>query len=329
MGIDVVDLGRVHFSTAQRGLHAAHRAFALGRRRGDVVGVGVGPVADHLGVDGGAVALGKLQFFQDDDARTLGHDEAVPVLVEGAAGLGGCVVPGGHRAHGDEPAQSERGQRRLCAAGDHRVLVAQPNGPKCFADGVRAGRAGAGGRVVEALGAVADRDLPRRQVPQQFGNEERRDALQAGVQKVDVVFFDAGQPADADADDAADQIFVVGGNGDPGFLHRHLRRGHAVLDEEVHLLDFFFFDEVGRGEVADLASNSRRKVRHVETGQRPDARPPCTQRLPVLFHPGAQRRHRPEPGNHYPTLPVLHGMSRFADLFGVHPAGGFGPRDAS
>jgi hypothetical protein len=56
-------------------------------RRGDVIGIARQAIADHFGIDLRAARLGMLVFFQHDDARALAHDEAVAVLVIGAAGL--------------------------------------------------------------------------------------------------------------------------------------------------------------------------------------------------------------------------------------------------
>ena len=61
-------------------------------RRRHVIGVARQAVADHLGVDLRAARLGVLIFLEHDDARALAHDEAVAVLVIGAAGLFGLVV---------------------------------------------------------------------------------------------------------------------------------------------------------------------------------------------------------------------------------------------
>ena len=68
-------------------------------RRGDVIGVARQAVADHLGIDFRAARLGMLIFLEHDHARALAHDEAVAVLVIGAAGaLGSSLKLGRKRA---------------------------------------------------------------------------------------------------------------------------------------------------------------------------------------------------------------------------------------
>ena len=75
-------------------------------RRGDVIGVARQAVADHLGIDFRAARLGVLIFLEHDDARALAHDEAVAVLVVGAAGLLGLVVE--IRVEAPAPGRSRR-----------------------------------------------------------------------------------------------------------------------------------------------------------------------------------------------------------------------------
>ena len=59
--------------------------------------------------------------------------------------------------------------------------------------------------------------------------------------------------------------------GSAGVVHRELRRGDRVLDEDVHLLDVFLLDELQRIEPLHLARDLRRELRRVELGDRADA----------------------------------------------------------
>src|SRR5690606_28124438 len=143
--VEVVDLRIAgHF---ERDLHAALGALARG---GDhVVAVGVGAVAGDLGVDGGAARLGPLVLLEHHDAGAAGDDEAVAVLVVGAAGLGrGVVEVGGHGAHGVEHV-GHRPVDVLAAAGEDHVLLAPGDLFGGRADAVGAGRAGRGDRIVD------------------------------------------------------------------------------------------------------------------------------------------------------------------------------------
>ena len=68
-----------------------------------------------------------LQLFQDEDAGAFADDEAVAVLVPGAAGALGLVIAGGERAHGGKTADAHGSDGGLGAAGDHDVGVAAGN----------------------------------------------------------------------------------------------------------------------------------------------------------------------------------------------------------
>ena len=89
--------------------HAAERAVAVRRRRGDVIGVAGKPIADELGIDLGAARLGVFEFFQHHDAGALAHDETVAVLVIGTRGALGLVVEIGR-----ERAQRGKARRAQC-----------------------------------------------------------------------------------------------------------------------------------------------------------------------------------------------------------------------
>ena len=85
VGVDVVDLARRDAGPAQRRGHATERAVAILRRRGDVVGIAGQAVADQLGINAGAAALGVFVFFQHDRTSALAHHEAVAIACRKAA----------------------------------------------------------------------------------------------------------------------------------------------------------------------------------------------------------------------------------------------------
>ena len=66
----------------------------------------------------------------------------------------------------------------------------------------------------------------------------------------------------------------------PRVVHRELRGGDGVLDEDVHLLDVFLLDELQRVEALDLRRDLRREAGDVELGDRADAALPGQQRRP-------------------------------------------------
>ncbi len=114
----------LHPGLAQRHPHRSSAPAPFGVRRGDVIGVARQAVADHLGIDLRAARLGVLIFLEHHHARALAHDEAVAVLVVGAAGLLGPVV----KAHVERPRLGEAGHAdradgRFRAAREHDVGI--------------------------------------------------------------------------------------------------------------------------------------------------------------------------------------------------------------
>src|SRR5436309_2414831 len=65
---------------------------AFGVSVGHAEGVGGGPVADQLAVDGSATAPGVLEFLKDDHPRPLAQNKPVPVAIERARGGGRVLV---------------------------------------------------------------------------------------------------------------------------------------------------------------------------------------------------------------------------------------------
>ena len=190
VGVDVAHFFRLNAGVFQRGPHAALRACAVGRDAGHVIGVGAHAVADHLGQNLCAARFGKLQLFENQNARALADDKAVAILVEWAAGVGRLVVARGKRAHGGESAHGHGRDRGLGAAGNHRVGVAVQNHAHRVADGVGAGGAGRGRGRDGAPRAVADADLPGGHVHNGRGNEKRRHLARAALQQVVVLALD-------------------------------------------------------------------------------------------------------------------------------------------
>src|SRR3990170_3870824 len=106
---------------------------------GDVVGVPAHAVADQFAVDAGAAPLGVLPRLQDDDARPLSHDKTVARGVKGARGLLRFVVAGGDGLHRAKAGHAKLGDRRLRAAGDHRIRLAALDDAHGVTDGIAAG----------------------------------------------------------------------------------------------------------------------------------------------------------------------------------------------
>ena len=126
-----------------------------------------------LGADARPALAGVLVLLEDQDARALGGHEAVPPLVERAAGLLRGVVALRHGARGAEAGQPQRREGGLGAVGDNHVGHAPLQVHHGVTDGVVAGGAGRDRREVRSLQAVAQRDLPRGQVDDDGRDEER------------------------------------------------------------------------------------------------------------------------------------------------------------
>ena len=100
---------------------------------------------------------------------------------------------------------------------------------------------------------------------------------------------------------------ISGVIGQPRIVHRELRRGDGVLDEDVHLLDVLLVHERQRIEALHLGGKPRAECRGVELGDRP--RPALTgqQAVPGGLGPDAQRGHQADARNHnspahYPSV---------------------------
>ena len=77
---------------------AAIGTFAILGRSGDVVCIAGETIADDFGIDFGATCLFMFQFFENDNAGALAHDETVTVAVIGARCLLRIVIVlGGQR----------------------------------------------------------------------------------------------------------------------------------------------------------------------------------------------------------------------------------------
>ncbi len=116
LGLDVRPLeGRPH--------HLAH-ADRRRLRRGHVVRVVRGAVAEHLGVDGRPSCLGGLELLEHENARALAHHEARAGGVERSRGPRWVLFLGSQAPHCREAGQDQRVDAGLGAACQDRVGVA-------------------------------------------------------------------------------------------------------------------------------------------------------------------------------------------------------------
>ncbi|MNS72848.1 hypothetical protein D3C72_1062680 [compost metagenome] len=216
----------------QRSHHAAARA--VGVRGGHVERVATHAEANQLRIDLGAACLGRLILLEHHHAGTLAQHEAVAVLVPRTRGCGRIVVAGGQRAGCGKAANAQRRNRRLGAAGQHRVGIAGLDQAGGQADAVQAGRAGRHGREVRALQAVIDRQMARDHVDDRARNEERRNPARAAIGQLHLRSFDHRQAADAGANQHADALGVLLGHFQAAILQRLGTRRDTEMDKRIH-----------------------------------------------------------------------------------------------
>ncbi len=78
--------------------------------------------------------------------------------------------------------------------------------------------------------------------------------------------LDHFEPADPAADIDSHALFVFRRDLQAGALQGEIRRRDGELDEPPHLLDFFFFDVIGRVETLDLSGDLAGEGRGIELG---------------------------------------------------------------
>src|SRR5208337_445605 len=147
-------------------------AFTFGRRLSNMIRVRAHAIAHHLGNDLRATLASEFEFLENENARTFADDEAVAVLVPGAAGVVRIVVACGERPHGRKPTHSHRRNRSFGATGNHHVGVAILDDSCGVSNGVRAGGTSGAGGLVRALGMVTNADLPGSEIDDGGRNKE-------------------------------------------------------------------------------------------------------------------------------------------------------------
>ena len=170
-----------------------------------MVGVAVGTVAHHLGIDVCAAGLGMLQLFQHQHTAALAHHKAAAPCVEGQAGRI-RVRSSGEGLHAGKAADAQRADAALGTAADHDRLVAVADAVERIAHSVGAACAGRHRAGTHPLEAKADGDLCCRHVGDRHGDEVGADLLHALFLAAAVLLLDGGQTADAAGHDDADVL---------------------------------------------------------------------------------------------------------------------------
>ena len=122
MCIDVVNLFRLNGCIFHGQGHAAGCPLPIRCGRGNVIGIPVGPIANHLGVNLCPPLEGFLPFFQDQNTGALGQDKAIPILFERAACPLRFLVTNGKGLHSAESPDAQGRDGCLCASRDDCIL---------------------------------------------------------------------------------------------------------------------------------------------------------------------------------------------------------------
>ena len=128
------------------------------------------PKPTTLGVDARAARLGTFEFFEDERATAVTHDEAIAILVPGTAGTLRIVIALRQRPRLAEAGQGGRRRGALGTTRDDDVRIAVLDAAHAEADGMRGGGAGADHAEVRAAQAEADADrCPATMLPMVLG----------------------------------------------------------------------------------------------------------------------------------------------------------------
>jgi hypothetical protein len=295
--VHVVDIGRGEPRGVDREPHALRGAGPVRAGRRHVVRVVVDAVAAHLGVDPRPSRARARGLLEHEGARALAHHEAVPVLVERPARLGGGVVACAHRAHRRESAVAHGSQRGVDAAGDrdvHRAVSDQPGG---FPERDRARGAAHRVRRVRPREAVLDGDVAARGAGERRGGQARVDVASAALDELAELHLGVRDASHGGAHLDSGPALVEALDVDARVVDRELRARHRELHEPVEPPRLLGVHERGGVERAHLGRHvapegSRIEERHLGDGR---AAGPQPGEEPV--HADARGRDGPDAGH--------------------------------
>ena len=303
MRIHVADLARIEAGIGDRHLHRPGGARTGGIGLGHVRGVRRHSVADQLRVDLGAACLRVLQLLEYKHAGGLAHHQAVAGVVERPRCALRVVVAARERTHRIEARDADLRDRRLAAAGDHRVDAPHPDLIERVSDRHVRRRAGGALAHQRALGAELDRDPARTHVRDDAGDRERADSIGAAFAKHVVAILKRTQAADTGRNRGADPL-GVGADVEARVLVGLPRSRKHDLREAVHAPCRLPVDPHRRVEVLQLAGEMDWIVRGVEQRDLVHARLARKQCLPGCVDAEAKRADHADAGDHHPPAPV-------------------------
>ncbi len=301
MGVDVVHRLGGNSRVGQGLPHAGGPARPTGGGGGDVVGVAVGAVAHHLGIDFGSPGLGVAQLLQQEGARPLPHDKTGALLIKGDRGpQGGAPLMEG--LHGGKAPHSQRRDGRLAAAAEHHLGVAVPD----VAEGVShsVGPSGAGGyhAGAHALEPIADGHMPRRHVGDNHGDHEGRDTIPAPLAPPLVGLAHRLEAADAAGEDDAAAVQILLLPVQSGVGHTLVGGRQRELGKAVHLLGLPLSQQGVQVQIFHLAGQFYLHLRGVIAGDGPNAARPRLHGRPAVRHCIPHRVDCAHAGNHNSAL---------------------------
>src|SRR6266567_7741075 len=142
-----------------------------------MVGIGRRAIADDFGEWFGAAADRMLQLFNDEDAGTFAHDEAIAVAVEGAGRTRWRFVEARRKGPGSgEAAEAHQIDAGFRAAANRNVDFSGSDETCGIADRLHARGAGGDWCTDRPLEAVADRDMAGREICEEGRHGEGREA---------------------------------------------------------------------------------------------------------------------------------------------------------
>jgi hypothetical protein len=234
-----------------------------------VIGVGRHTAAGDLAVYMRTAPKGMFVLLQDKCAGTLAHDEAVAVGIERTRRMRGIVVARRQSLHGAESAHARDVYRRLRAACNHYIGLAQTYCVERVDNGMVGRSAGRGNAVVRPHESVLHGDMPRRQIGDHARNEEwtkPRDLSSLGIVHTFVIIgldtSDAGAPNNA-ATLSVDRLVV-----ETCVAHGLGGRYERILDERVVLAYLLAVEVPGPIVIFNLAGEPDLEGRSVESRDR-------------------------------------------------------------
>src|SRR5262249_24275366 len=192
--------------------------------------------------------------------------------------------------------------RSFSSAANHRVGIAALDDLVAVSYCMGSGGAGSAGGGIGALGPEADRNLSCRQIHNSSGNKERGYRAGAAFQEFLVFPLNHSKSAYARTDECADARSILGPDLEAGISDGFLGRSQGVMDKDIHLLYFFFLNELERIEVLDFAGNADWEAGNVESGYGAERAAASQEIGPHFFFSVAGAADKADPGYNHTAI---------------------------